>query len=129
MKRVKLTKEEAAKLLMFRKDRGLRRKKIVNELGINPSTLLFYEKAELTIPMNVWKELEKIYETSFEGMGEIIESKVLRGGNLKKVLKKVIMKTYPNTQISEAQKERESKLKNKLEVNKLLKSLNDFLYE
>ena len=124
MERVKLTKEEARKLLMFRKDKGLERPEVGRGVGIHPSTLFNYEKGFSAIPMNVWQKLEEFYRVSFDGMGEIKESK----GFGKDSPKKVIVKKEPQAENELSQSHRQSKIKNMLETQRLLKSLDDFLY-
>jgi Helix-turn-helix len=123
MKRIKLTKEEAAKLLTFRKDKGLERPEVGRSVGIHPSTLFNYETGVCAIPMDVWSKLEEFYGVSFNGMGEIKESK----GFGKDSPKKVIVKKTPQAPTELSQSYTQSKIKNHQNIVRLLKSIDDFL--
>lgn len=126
MKRVKLTKEEAKKLLILREEKGFKIIEAAKSLGIHRSTLREYERGHNTIPLDVYKRIEKFYDVSLEHMGIIIKTTGFGIGRPKKIVTKNIVNKIPEYGIN-SELQQQSRIKNHQEVVKLLKSLDDFL--
>jgi len=126
VKRIKLTKEEAKKLLILREENGLKIIDAAKCLGIHRSTLREYERAISTVPLDTFKRIEKLYDVSLEHMGTIIKTNGFGVGRPQKIITKNIVKETSEHEIN-SKLQQQSRIKNYQEVVKLLKSLDDFL--
>lgn len=126
MKRVKLTKEEAKKLLILREEQGFKIVDAAKCLGIHRSTLREYERAVTTVPFDTFKRIEKFYDVSLEHMGTIIKTSGFGRGRPQQITTKNIVKETSEYEIN-SKLQQQSRIKNYQEIVKLLKSLDDFL--
>ena len=126
MKRVKLTKEEAKKLIILREEKGFKIIDAAKCLGIHRSTLREYERAVSTIPLDTFKRIERFYDISLEYIGTIIKTNGFGGGRPQKLTTKNIVKETSEYEVN-SKLQQQSRIKNHQEVVKLLKSLDDFL--
>jgi predicted transcriptional regulator len=126
VKRVKLTKEEAKKLLILREEKGLKIIDAAKCLGIHRSTLREYERTITTIPLDIFKRIENLYDISFKNMGTIIKTNGFGRGRPHKITTKNTTEETSEYEVN-SKLQQQSRIKNHQEVVKLLKSLDDFL--
>lgn len=126
MNRIKLTREEAKKLLILREEKGLQIIDAAKCLGIHRSTLREYERAINSIPLDVFKRIERFYDVSLEHLGTIIKTSGFGRGRPQKVTTKNIVKETSEYEVN-SKLQQQSRIKNHREIVKLLKSLDDFL--
>jgi predicted transcriptional regulator len=126
VKRVKLTREEAKKLSILREEKEIKIIDAAKSLGIHRSTLREYERGITSIPLDIFKRIERFYDISFENMGTIIKTNGFGKGRPQKIVTKNTVNKIPEYGIN-SKLQQQSRIKNYQEVVKLLKSLDDFL--